>query len=89
MQRINKDDFIYQASPSQTSIPNISQDKSLDMEKKAASETVELHPPPAIEVTVDPADTLDPKNWPVLKKRLVFLALMSSSILCDGYDHFI
>jgi hypothetical protein len=29
-------------------------------------------------------DTLNPLNWPASRKRLLFLALMSSSILCDG-----
>ena len=28
---------------------------------------------------------LDPRNWPVWKKRLAFFSLMSSSILADGY----
>ncbi|KAH6664072.1 putative MFS transporter [Halenospora varia] len=32
----------------------------------------------------DPSDPLDPHNWSPWKKRSVFLALMSSSILCDG-----
>lgn len=32
----------------------------------------------------DPSDPLDPHNWSTWKKRSVFLALMSSSILCDG-----
>jgi hypothetical protein len=32
----------------------------------------------------DPEDVLDPQNWPPVRKRLVFLALMSSSLLCDG-----
>jgi len=32
----------------------------------------------------DPADPLNPQNWPKWKKTSVFLALMSSSILCDG-----
>lgn len=29
-------------------------------------------------------DSFDPQNWPPRKKALLFLALMSSSILCDG-----
>lgn len=29
-------------------------------------------------------DALDPQNWTAWRKRMVFLALMSSSILCDG-----
>lgn len=35
--------------------------------------------------SVDPSDTLNPQNWSPWKKRMVFLALMSSSILADGY----
>lgn len=30
-------------------------------------------------------DDLDPKNWSYLKKNILFLALMSSSILADGW----
>lgn len=33
---------------------------------------------------VESSDSRDPQNWPVARKRLLFLALMSSSILCDG-----
>jgi hypothetical protein len=29
-------------------------------------------------------DDADPQTWSAGKKRLLFLALMSSSILCDG-----
>jgi hypothetical protein len=32
----------------------------------------------------DPNDSLNPQNWSPWKKRLLFLALMSSSILADG-----
>lgn len=30
-------------------------------------------------------DTLDPRNWSPWRKGLLFLALMSSSLLADGY----
>ncbi len=33
----------------------------------------------------DPNDHRNPQNWSPWKKRLLFLALMSSSILADGY----
>jgi MFS family permease len=39
------------------------------------------HPPSP---EVDPSDTSNPQNWSPWRKRLVFVALMSSSILCDG-----
>lgn len=32
----------------------------------------------------DPGDDMTPQNWPPWRKRLLFFALMSSSILCDG-----
>jgi hypothetical protein len=32
----------------------------------------------------DPNDAQNPQNWPKWRKNTVFLALMSSSILCDG-----
>lgn len=32
----------------------------------------------------DPMDDMSPQNWSARKKSLLFLALMSSSILCDG-----
>lgn len=32
----------------------------------------------------DPTDHLNPQNWPRWKKTSLFVALMSSSILCDG-----
>jgi len=32
----------------------------------------------------DPNDQRSPQNWSPWKKRLLFLALMSSSILADG-----
>lgn len=32
----------------------------------------------------DPTDDVNPQNWSARKKRLLFVALMSSSILCDG-----
>lgn len=32
----------------------------------------------------DPEDGANPQNWPPWKKRVLFFALMSSSILCDG-----
>ncbi len=34
--------------------------------------------------TPDPTDTRNPQNWSRTKKNLVFVALMSSSILADG-----
>jgi len=33
----------------------------------------------------DPNDARSPKNWSTTKKHLIFVALMSSSLLCDGY----
>lgn len=33
----------------------------------------------------DPNDVRNPQNWSPWKKRLILLALMSSSILADGY----
>jgi hypothetical protein len=33
---------------------------------------------------VESTDDRNPQNWSARKKRLLFLALMSSSILCDG-----
>lgn len=33
----------------------------------------------------DPNDPKNPKNWSTMRKHLIFAALMSSSILCDGY----
>ena len=32
-------------------------------------------------------DTLDPRNWERWRKASLFLALMSSSFLADGYDN--
>jgi hypothetical protein len=32
----------------------------------------------------DPNDAKDPKNWSNTRKHLIFAALMSSSLLCDG-----
>lgn len=32
----------------------------------------------------DPSDPLNPQNWPKWKKTTLFVALMSSSIICDG-----
>ena len=32
-------------------------------------------------------DTLDPRNWAQWRKGLLFLALMSSSFLADGYEN--
>jgi hypothetical protein len=32
----------------------------------------------------DPHGTLNPQNWNLMRKNLVFVALMSSSILADG-----
>lgn len=34
-------------------------------------------------------DPLDPKNWSSTRKTLLFVSLMSSSLLADGYDLFI
>lgn len=31
-------------------------------------------------------DMANPRNWSVAKKRLLFAALMSSSLLADGYE---
>jgi hypothetical protein len=41
-------------------------------------------------VSLDPMEVVDDepsevRKWPAWKKRLLFLALISSSILCDGY----
>ena len=33
-----------------------------------------------------PVDDRDPRSWKPWKKRLLFFALMSSSLLADGYD---
>lgn len=33
----------------------------------------------------DPNDLLNPQNWSPWRKRLIFTALMSSSLLADGY----
>jgi hypothetical protein len=40
----------------------------------------------AIAATLDPdtSDVNNPQNWSPSRKRAVFLALMTSSILCDG-----
>lgn len=32
----------------------------------------------------NPSDPLNPQNWPEWRKTSLFVALMSSSILCDG-----
>lgn len=32
----------------------------------------------------DPNDPKNPKNWSNTRKHLIFAALMSSSLLCDG-----
>jgi hypothetical protein len=39
-----------------------------------------------IATNLDPdiSDVNNPQNWPVWRKRTVFFALMTSSILCDG-----
>jgi len=33
----------------------------------------------------DPNDEKDPKNWTSTTKLLIFVSLMFSSLLCDGY----
>lgn len=33
----------------------------------------------------DPNDEKDPKNWTPTTKLLIFVSLMFSSLLCDGY----
>ncbi|KAG9241113.1 putative MFS transporter [Calycina marina] len=38
----------------------------------------------AADLDPDASDKLNPQNWPVWRKRALFFALMSSSILCDG-----
>lgn len=63
----------------------------MDMEKSAATGTIVALSNDSNEPTVlegpDAADTNNPQNWNPWTKRLVFLALMSSSILADGYVH--
>jgi hypothetical protein len=38
----------------------------------------------AMKLDPDISDINNPQNWPAWRKRTVFLALMTSSILCDG-----
>lgn len=42
------------------------------------------HGEPSVLEGPDPSDPLNPQNWSPWRKRLLFLALMSSSILADG-----
>ena len=59
--------------------------KAFDVEKAVAENGNNQRRQSVVEVVADPNDDLDPQNWKPWKKRLVFIALMSSSILCDGY----
>lgn len=63
-----------------------------DMEKSEARGSVlalsnDRHEPTVLEGP-DLNDTRNPQNWSPWTKRAVFLALMSSSILADGYANY-
>ncbi|ETN36834.1 uncharacterized protein HMPREF1541_07821 [Cyphellophora europaea CBS 101466] len=53
---------------------------SHDMSMTALQMEDEVHGPTA----PDPTNNLNPQNWSPWKKRFLFCALLSSSILCDG-----
>lgn len=64
--------------------PNDSQDKISSLaECKADVDAVEIE---EIAAALDPdiSDSNNPQNWPIWKKGTIFLALLTSSILCDG-----
>ena len=88
MQHINSFDSIIAVSKASDKNDNcdaMSQPKSSDIEKSIGELSKPSRRPSIVEIFADPADELDPQNWKPWKKRLVFIALMSSSILCDGY----
>ena len=88
MQNINSPDTmtpVPTSSEDNQTARNMSESKSLDIEKRVQELGKTDRRPSIVEIVADPADELDPRNWKPWKKRLVFIALMSSSILCDGY----
>ncbi len=65
-------------------------DKAIASEKDVNPESTVLalsndSDKPSVLEGPDENDDRNPQNWSPWKKRLVFLALMSSSILADGY----
>ena len=81
MQRISSSEStipIPRPSDSDARFNTMSPTKSFDVEKSTGRR------PSIVEIFADPFDELDPQNWKPWRKRLVFIALMSSSILCDG-----
>ena len=58
---------------------------SHDMSMTALQMEDEVHGPTA----PDPTNNLNPQNWSPWKKRFLFCALLSSSILCDGSVMFV
>lgn len=88
MQYINSFDSIIpvsKASDENDNCDGMSPLNSSDIEKSMGELSKPSRRPSIVETFADPADELDPQNWKPWKKRLVFIALMSSSILCDGY----
>ncbi len=70
--------------------PSSGADKQVEHEKNIDPETTVValsndSSEPSILEGPDRNDERNPQNWSPWKKRLVFLALMSSSILADGY----
>jgi hypothetical protein len=58
-------------------------EKPINLETTVVALSNDESEPQVLEAS-DPDDLLDPQNWSVWRKRLVFISLMSSSILCDG-----
>lgn len=61
----------------------LSEKKNIDQESSVIALSNEGDQPTVLEGP-DRNDPRNPQNWSPWKKRLIFLALMSSSILADG-----